>query len=238
MADELLSIAAIGGFLLIAGLVIGGFDRRNFNLKWLLVAIGLVILNDVLVTRIYGLVPLVHGGQWNWQGKAMALAGSLLIASSAWFGWKCVGLTFAQARQGRTTTSIVIACVIAVFAGIALISPNAPTDMNTIAFQATMPGLEEEIFYRGTLLFALNEAFGRRWRIGGISIGWAALLSTVLFGLAHAIEVSEGVLSFDVLPFLMTAVPALILVWVRERTGSLLWPIILHNLANTLPHVL
>jgi membrane protease YdiL (CAAX protease family) len=32
----------------------------------------------------------------------------------------------------------------------------------------------------------------------------------------------------------MTGVPSLILVWMRERTGSLLLPILLHNFGNSI----
>ncbi len=32
--------------------------------------------------------------------------------------------------------------------------------------------------------------------------------------------------------FAMTGVPALLLLWLRERTGSLLMPVIGHNIAN------
>jgi membrane protease YdiL (CAAX protease family) len=34
--------------------------------------------------------------------------------------------------------------------------------------------------------------------------------------------------------FILTGVPALILVWMRERTGSLLLPILLHNFGNSI----
>ena len=131
-----------------------------------------------------------------------------------------------------------MASTIAIFAIIALVSPNESFDANTLAFQATMPGIEEELFYRGVLLLALNEAFTRRWRVAGVSVGWAALLTSILFGLAHAVDVEAGRFAFDLFPFLFTALPALILLWVRERTESLVWPILLHNLANLLPLVL
>ncbi len=50
---------------------------------------------------------------------------------------------------------------------IALIFPGNPASGEDIAFQLTMPGLEEELFYRGILLFALDQAFtGRRRFLG------------------------------------------------------------------------
>ena len=55
---------------------------------------------------------------------------------------------------------------------IALIFPGNPASGEDIAFQLTMPGLEEELFYRGILLFALDQAFtGRRRFLGSIGDG-------------------------------------------------------------------
>ena len=45
---------------------------------------------------------------------------------------------------------------------------------------------------------------------------------------------SDG-FSFEPLFFLLTAVPSLVAVWLRYRTGSLLLPVVLHNFGNTIP---
>lgn len=96
----------------------------------------------------------------------------------------------------------------------------------------TMPGLDEELFYRGVLLLMLSEAFGRPIRVLGAPMGWGALVSSVAFGLTHALGYSDGSFSFD--PMLMgtTGVAALVLVWLKEKTGSLLLPVLLHNYGN------
>ena len=101
-----------------------------------------------------------------------------------------------------------------------------------------MPGREEELFYRGLLLFALNEAFRRRCNFLGIEWGWGALLSSVLFGLAHGFSFSSGAFAFDPIIFGLTAIPSLLGVWLRERSGSLLLPVIVHNAGNSLPMLL
>ena len=101
-----------------------------------------------------------------------------------------------------------------------------------IAFQLTMPGLEEEPFYRGVLLLALCQAFTGTKRVLGVDWSWGAVLSCLLFGLAHAFGFSKGSFSFDPLTMAMTALPAFIAVWLRLRTGSLLAPVLLHNFGN------
>jgi membrane protease YdiL (CAAX protease family) len=232
----LISILAIVGGLLAIGGLLGLADGKNFAPKWLLVAAALFFANDAALTRLYGLLPDFVGGDWNWLGKGVALLITLAVASHPAFGWQRSGLTLVQKPGSLKPTLIVAAVLIAVFTYFALSSDDGSASAETIAFQLTMPGLEEEPFYRGVLLLALNEAFRGRVRALGIDWGWGALLSSGLFGLAHAFGYDAGGFSFDLTTFLLTGVPSLILVWMRERTGSLLLPILLHNFGNSIGH--
>ena len=63
--------------------MLGLFQRRSFDWRWLLVAVGLVVVNNLLLSRLYGLLPGV--GDWNWVGKVLALGGTLAIASLPFF---------------------------------------------------------------------------------------------------------------------------------------------------------
>lgn len=229
-------LTGLGGtlaVLLLAGLVVGYADRRQFSLRWLLVAALLVALNDVLLTRAYGLLPEMIGGSWNWQGKLLALCATLAIASLPAFGWRRAGLTLSQAPGSLRAAMPVVALYCTFFIAIALAFPGGPADVETAAFQLTMPGIEEELFYRGILLLALDQAFRGRKRFLGVDWGWGAVLSCMLFGMAHAFGYSDGQFSFDAIIMALTAVPAFLAVWLRLRTGSLLLPVLLHNFGNS-----
>jgi membrane protease YdiL (CAAX protease family) len=232
--NGLISLAAILAILLALGVLIGLADRRYFSARWLLAAAALVALNDALLTNVYGLLPDLIGGDWNWQGKALALAATLAIAALAPFGWQRCGLTLAQAPGSSQAALPVVLLYGGFFAAIALAFPGEPGDAETLAFQLSLPGLEEEIFYRGLLLFALDRAFAGRQRFLGVEWGWGALLSCLLFGLAHGFSYGAEGFSADPATMVLTAVPALLGVWLRLRTGSLLLPILLHNLGNSL----
>jgi membrane protease YdiL (CAAX protease family) len=235
MTDQIVSIGAIALMMLVVGGLLGVLQRGRFSFGWLLVAVGLVVVNDILLTSGYHHLPRVlPRSGWNWQGKAFALAGTLVIAALPRFGWQKSGLTLRQNRKGWRTTCVVAILTCALFVAIAIHLPNEPFDRETLAFQLTMPGLEEEPFYRGILLLALNEAFRTRARILGIQLGWGAVLSCMLFGLAHAFDYAHGIFSLDLMTMAATAFPAFILVWIRERTGSVLLPILLHNFANSI----
>ncbi len=229
--DSILSIGAIIALLLAAGGAIALLGKgKGVSLRWLLVAAGLVLLNDALLTRVYHLAPNLIPGHWNWLGKILALTATLAIAALPAFGWRASGLTL---RQADLKAPLVITGLYALlFVGLALASPNEPTTAETIAFQLTLPGLEEEAFYRGILLLALDRAFAGRARLLGVDWSCGAVLSCALFGLAHAFEISHGAVSFEPLAFALTAGPSLIAVWLRLRTQSILLPVLMHNFGN------
>lgn len=233
--NGLIGILGIVAALLIFGAVIGVARPGAFAPKWLLAAAGLIVLNDFLLTRGYGLLPrLLASAEWNWQGKLLALGATLAIASLPSFGWRRSGLTLAQASGSLRTVVPVALVYCLVFVILAHFFRGGPANGETIAFELTMPGLEEEPFYRGVLLLALDRAFSSRVRLLGVEWGWGAVLSCALFGLAHAFGFSQGHFSFDPLIMAGTALPSFIGVWFRLRTGSVLLPILIHNFGNSI----
>ncbi|TAJ55845.1 CPBP family intramembrane glutamic endopeptidase [Brevundimonas sp.] len=230
--DGITGIVGVGAILLLAGGALR-LMRQRVSARWLLAAVALVVVNDVMLTRGYGLMPdLFPQGDWNWQGKILALAATLLIASLPAFGWRESRLTLAQAAGSLKACIPVALLYIAFFAVIAWAFPSEPATAETLAFQLTMPGLEEEPFYRGILLLALDRAFLGHRKFLGVEWGWGSALSCMAFGLAHAFGFSDGQFSFDPLTMLLTAVPSLIGVWLALRTRSVLLPVVLHNFGN------
>jgi len=213
--DGLVGLGGILALLLLLGGAIGYGDRRRFAPHWLLIAALLVAINDACLTRAYGVLPRLIDGEWNWQGKLLALAATLVIAALPSFGWRNVGLTLSQEPGSLKAAIPVAALYCAFFVAIALAFPGGKADTQTVAFRLTMPGLEEEPFYRGILLFALDQAFTGRKRLLGVDWGWGAVLSCFLFGLAHAFGFSGGHFSFNAMTMALTALPSFIAVWLR-----------------------
>lgn len=233
--DGWIGVAAIVAMLLAAGVAIALVGRARVAWPWLLAAAALVVANDALLTRIHGLIPdLLPAANWNWQGKLCALALTLAVASLPAFGWRASGLTLRQNAGSLLPCALVALGYAAVFTVMALLRPNDPLTPETIAFQLTMPGLEEEAFYRGVLLLALDRAFPARLRFLGVDWGWGAILSSFLFGLAHAFAYADGAFEFSWLAMLLTGGPALVAVWLRLRSGSIAWPVALHNFGNAI----
>jgi membrane protease YdiL (CAAX protease family) len=231
--DGVIGLAGTLAILIGLGTALGLADRRNFAPGWLIVAALLVAINDALLTRCYGLLPDMVGGDWNWQGKLAAIAATIAIASRPAFGLRRVGFTLAQLPGSLKSVMPVAALYCGFFIVIALLFPGNRASTEQLAFQLTMPGLEEEPFYRGILLFALDQALRGRKRLLGVDWGWGALLSCMVFGLAHAFGYTDSGFAFDPIIMALTAIPSLIAVWLRLRTGSLLVPILLHNFGNS-----
>lgn len=233
MPDAIMALAGWVGATAALGLIAALFLRGRVKWGWFGGALLLMAAYDALLTRGYGHIPLrFWPSDWNWEGKALAIALSLTVALI--LGARRTGLTLKQDREGLPGGLILCGALIAVFLGLALWSPNAPINADELAFQLTMPGLDEELFYRGVLLLMLNEAFARPLRILGAPMGWGALITSVAFGLAHALGYSDGGFTFDALTMALTGGPALLLVWLREKTGSLLLPVLMHNFANSI----
>jgi len=234
--DGVIGIGGVIAMLLVAGGLIGLVRQDQFSLPWLLTAAALVLVNDLLLTNVYGLVPsiLPASSDWNWQGKALALFATLAIAALPAFGWRACGFTVRQAPGSLKWAGAVAVLYVGFFVALALVFPNEQASAETLAFQLTMPGLEEELFYRGLLLFALGRAFTGRMPMLGVDWSWGAILSCALFGLAHAFGYSDGGFHFDPATMALTALPSLIAVWLVLRTRSVLLPVVLHNFGNAI----
>ncbi len=236
MPDAIWVLTGWVGGTAAAGLVCAALLRGKVRWLWFAAALVLMVAYDALLTRGYGRIPLDFGpSDWNWEGKTLAVLLSLAVAAA--LGFRRSGVTLRHDRTGLPGALALSAVLVALFLGLALYVPGEPTTADTLAFQLTMPGLDEELFYRGVLLVMLNEAFGRPLSVLGAPMGWGALVSSVAFGLTHALGYADGGYSFDAMAMALTGGPALLLVWLREKTGSLLLPILLHNFANSIFHL-
>jgi membrane protease YdiL (CAAX protease family) len=93
------------------------------------------------------------------------------------------------------------------------------------AWQLLAVALPEEVFFRGFLQGRFNEAWPRRVRLPGAEVGPGLLLAAGLFALAHCLVIPHPIQ-------LLVFFPGLLFGLLRERSGSVLAPIIAHALSN------
>ena len=91
--------------------------------------------------------------------------------------------------------------------------------------QLVVVALPEEAFYRGYLMTALDDAWGRRWRLFGAELGFGWIVSAALFAVGHLLTEPR-------VDRLAVFFPALLFGWMRARTGGIGAGIVLHALSN------
>ena len=177
---------------------------------------------------------------WNWSGKFYAMVFSIIFVL---FYRKIpiaeYGVTWRQQPSSIMPCLILITFYIAAGFIIGLLTDSGyDISIEYIFFELSMPGLDEEIFYRGIGLTLLNRAFGKSQNLFGAKIGWGLIIISLLFGLAHGVDLTEQMnLKIDLFSVLLTAFAGFLLGWLRERSGSLVLPIAAHNLGNTVTRV-
>lgn len=179
------------------------------------------------------LPPIVDGFRPNFTGKLLAVTASLGLILLVPGMKAATGFRVQQNPDSVVPATICTALLCAFSWTVAFLLSNG-TDLSTsrLLFQATLPGLDEELFYRGILLALMLSAFDEKWKFIGAPVGPAAFTVTLIFAMVHAVAYQGGQLHFDPGFFGVVAFIGFGLLWIRQRTGSLLMPIVAHNLIN------
>jgi uncharacterized protein len=223
-----LALACVLPFVLIAA-----WHSRTRRWSLLVFAASLVVLDVALVE-----IPRVDGFQhlhWSWQECILSTAWPfLLIALVPGISLVSVGVT-SRFRPGWLKPSIVaLLLALAVPAVFFILGARKKLDVEGWAFLLIMPGLAEELVFRGVYQPLLNRVFGKPWRLAGAEFGWGLIITAILFAGFNGLVAVDAqlhariVLPAAIAPFMMSLVSG----WVRERTDSV-WPSVLgHNLSN------
>lgn len=109
--------------------------------------------------------------------------------------------------------------------------PQLPPDLHLLAVHQLLDvALPEEVFFRGYLQTRLNHAFGRPLTAFGARWGLGLPLAAILFALCHL--VFGDVTQLKVFFFGVFAG------WLRERTDSVVAPILYHAAGNILLEIM
>lgn len=242
MADLVISFWLWWGASLAVVLALSALRAVRMQTGWLVAAI--VIHAGYLATNTTGLpfldLELVFGDlNWNWDGKIFSIIATILILTiltvcSRRVNFEAAGVTLRQ-HEGSVLPAWIATAILAALAIAAeiAVSDGRSLGAERFLFQATMPGLDEELYFRGLLLLVLSLAIqSGSANMLGASISWAGMVTTLLFGLGHSLFWREGAASFSSAAFIYTFILGFGILWIRQRTGSILIPILAHNLIN------
>lgn len=103
-------------------------------------------------------------------------------------------------------------------------------NLETLAFQLTVPGIDEEIIFRGILLGLLMSSLKENIKfLGNPSV----LLTGILFGLMHALTLKNDLsINFNSIYFFQTGIAGYIWGWITIKSRSILMAILSHNFSN------
>ena len=183
----------------------------------------------------------VIGGNWNWSGKlldfAVLVAVAALFVVTGLFTRQELGATVVQ-RPGAWVALLVMALLLVLDAfAVWKLAPHEALNAETIGYQLTMPGLTEELYFRGLLLALFDRMFVPTRTILGAKMGYGAIATSLAFGAVHMVSVNRALhVDFEPVAGAMPIVVGFVLVWIRARSGSLVLPVVFHSALNAVAH--
>ena len=136
--------------------------------------------------------------------------------------------TLKQDKEGlKSALKVVVAILsISILGGVV---NDREFNSETLLFQLFMPGIDEEIMYRGVLLGLMCSALrtgNAAWRNPAI------IINAILFGLVHALSLSDGALQINAMNFVWTGIIGYSFGYITIKTRSIVIPMLTHNLYN------
>lgn len=158
--------------------------------------------------------------------------GRYLVVMQFAIGFAALFLFGFLLRNPRAPSAVVFPCVL-----LAIGHHASKTAAAGFLFYVFLLGPSEEILFRGVIQSRLNLAFGRRFTFFGARWGWGAMIACAIFALVHVVNV-YALYSGQWQPVWMAGPVifclALPLAFLRERTGGVLAPALLHALPQAI----
>lgn len=199
----------------------------------LVIYIFIVYLASNFLTTAFSIVIIFPWQHYNWIGKLVAFLFELLccfIIPS--ISVKKFGLT--TKINWRGSGKILLICILYFLLRCILyyyLSEN-PLQFNpeAIAFQATLPGLQEELLLRGILLALLTRIFPYPdWKFLEVKFGWPVIITSILYGLSYGLKLP---FHFDIFIFLRMTLEGFLLGLLVRKTRNVFSAVVYHNLLS------
>jgi membrane protease YdiL (CAAX protease family) len=208
---------------------------RSHTRRWdLLFLVAFLVVLDVALVE----VPRLDGFQhhhWSWQESILSSGWPfLLVILVPGISLASIGVT-SRFRPEWLKPSIVAGLIaLAVPAVFFVLGARKKLDAEGWAFLLIMPGLAEELVFRGVYQSLLNRVFGKPWRLANAEFGWGLIVTAILFAGSNGLVGVDSqlhshiVLHAAIAPVMLSFVAG----WIRERTDSIWLCVFGHNLSN------
>ena len=240
MIQDILTYTIIFGFSVLCSFLI---EYKKSSKYWILLLCFFIVgFTDNLlnsITVVYPKMQLIKSHTWNnavycnWSPKiySIVFALLLLIPLKKIITPDEIGLRLRQNKDSIKFSLIVTVCIFLTALIPGLLGNKGVFDTKTLLYLAIMPGLNEELIYRGFLLGFMNKLFDKKFRILRTNFGWGAILTSIAFGLLHGFRLTENYnIEFNNgMNIILTGVYGFVFALMKEKSGSLAFPIIAHS---------
>jgi membrane protease YdiL (CAAX protease family) len=231
------------GLMLASLLLTAAIFRKRVQTGWLLASIGAILVGAVAITEGFGLIPepaIFDRLRFGWFVFALLGAVSLAMIAAIPNGWQRAGLTLAQNGPGVRAALIVslAVCALITWMGTQDIFGAPRFSLEPLLYNALAVGPAEELFFRGVIFALVLEAFGARKVMLSAEMNWGMIPAALVFGFAHFTSTPGGEeIAFNYFPTLWTTLGGFILAWLRQASGSLLLPYVVHVYGNNIHYL-
>jgi hypothetical protein len=166
---------------------------------------------------------------WNWSGKIFGIIWGIIC----YFLFKkyFAENNFFTLKQNKKNfiKALIVAIAIILYAIVTMffLASKSKFDFETLAFQLTLPAIDEEIMFRGILLGLLMSSLKSRIPIFGNP---SVLLTALLFALVHALTFTNNYyLNFNIPNFIEIAIVGYVFGWITIKSRSIVLAIFSHS---------
>lgn len=210
-----------------------GLDFSNYKNNF---KIGLSLLTIYLPLTVIGFGILsVLGLSYRHLYGALILGGMEIIALliTHFLFAKMLRARRINAKHVRAVTLLLLILSIAtVFSWLAKF---VGVNIGVVIFPIFFIGLGEEMFFRGYIQSRVNESFQKSWEVRNVHINTGIIVASLIFAAAHPIAAHD----ISAWPWsIWIFCSGIFLGYVKERTGSIIAPSILHGVTNSIGFVI
>lgn len=185
----------------------------------------------LLITRR----PFALETAMNWQGQTLLSIFSFVAVLLLGKSFRDEVGVFKIFSIKEITLALAAGCLITAISYL-IAEPMTANHFNEkLLFQMTLPGIGEELIFRGLLLTVFNRHFGKPFELFNFQFGWGVFLVSLPFALAHVFTPDNSqtgyIANFGIALYTFTA--SLLFAFLKEKTGSIWTATVSHNVANT-----
>ncbi len=215
--------------------------KEHTQVKTLIIFTLIFLVYQILIKlpTVIQDVQIIHS-KWNWTGKMYSITFGLLVYYSIREYLK--PFDFIRLRQEAISfnKTLLVASIPVFLALFSFFGPPRVYDFETLLYESTMPGIDEEIIFRAILLGIMLTTLKERISFFNLSIvNHSLILNGLLFGLAHGLHVTEDFgIKFDYGQGIGTFFYGYLFSWITIQSKSIFIGTISHNLGNLLLYLI